>query len=138
MVNEYITKSIRSGYLYLKFQAQLKRFAHYYVRKNIVLELWFLVNWIMQMLFSKTHGSIFKTRYRECRMLLLFLFISFFYLRCTGQHGKGEGISLTPLYHFHPLYRHLHISWVITAQSSPLHIASSQARPKNLWFSRAS
>ena len=28
----------------------------------------------------------------------------------TGQQGKGEAISLTPLYHFHPLHRHLDIS----------------------------
>ena len=34
--------------------------------------------------------------------------------------------SLTPHYHFHPLHRHLDISWVITAESSPLHIASSR------------
>ena len=26
--------------------------------------------------------------------------------RMTGLQGKGEGISLTPHYHFHPLYRH--------------------------------
>ena len=25
----------------------------------------------------------------------------------TWQQGKGEGIYLTPLYHFHPLHRHL-------------------------------
>ena len=30
----------------------------------------------------------------------------------TGQQGKGEGINLTPLYHFHALHRHL----VITAR----------------------
>ena len=24
-----------------------------------------------------------------------------------GQQGKGEGIYLTPLYHFYPLHRHL-------------------------------
>ena len=41
----------------------------------------------------------------------------------TGLQGKGEGISLTPHYHFHPLHRHLDISRVITAESSPLHIA---------------
>ena len=29
--------------------------------------------------------------------------------RFTGQQGKGEGIYLTPLYHFHPLHRHLDI-----------------------------
>ena len=35
----------------------------------------------------------------------------------TGQKGKGEAISLTPLYHFHPLHRHLDTSRVITAES---------------------
>ena len=38
----------------------------------------------------------------------------------TGLQGKGEGISLTPHCHFHQLHRHLYISWVITAESSPL------------------
>ena len=40
--------------------------------------------------------------------------------RFTGQQGKGEAISLTPLYHFHLLQRHLQhlgISRVITAES---------------------
>ena len=40
----------------------------------------------------------------------------------TGLQGKGEGISLTPHYHFHLLHRHLDISQVITVESSPLHI----------------
>ena len=35
-----------------------------------------------------------------------------------GQEGKGNAISWTPLYHFHPLYRHLDIGWAITAESS--------------------
>ena len=52
--------------------------------------------------------------------------------------GKGMGIPLTPHYHFHPLHRHLDISWAITAESSPLHIATSQTRTENLWFPRAS
>ena len=38
--------------------------------------------------------------------------------RITGLQGKGEGISLTPHCHFHPLHRHLDISRVITAKSS--------------------
>ena len=42
--------------------------------------------------------------------------------RTTETQGKGEGISLTPHYHFHPF----HIYWAITAESSPLHIASSR------------
>ena len=44
------------------------------------------------------------------------------YSRFTGQQGKGQGISLTPLYHIHPLHRHLDISRAITAKSSSLHI----------------
>ena len=43
--------------------------------------------------------------------------------RITEQQGKGVGIPLTPLYHFHPLHIHLDISRAITAASSPLHIA---------------
>ena len=58
--------------------------------------------------------------------------------RFTGQQGKGEGIYLTPLYHFHPLHRHLDISRAITAESSPLHIAGSRTRTGNLWFPSAS
>ena len=38
---------------------------------------------------------------------------------------EGEAISLTPLYHFHPLRRHLDISQLITAESSTLHMAGS-------------
>ena len=58
--------------------------------------------------------------------------------RFTGQQGKGEGIYLTPRYHFHPLHRHLDISRAITAESSPLHIAGSRTRTGNLWFPSAS
>ena len=32
------------------------------------------------------------------------------HLRITGLQGKGEGISLTPRYHFLPLHRHLAIT----------------------------
>ena len=55
----------------------------------------------------------------------------------TGLQGKGEGISLTPHYHFQPLHRHVDISRAIAAESSPLHIASSLARTGNLWFPSA-
>ena len=48
--------------------------------------------------------------------------------RITGLQEKGQGISLNPHYHFHPLHRHLHISRAITADSSRLHIDSSQTR----------
>ena len=58
--------------------------------------------------------------------------------RFTGQQGKEEGIYLTPLYHFHPLHRHLDISRAIAAESSPLRIAGSRTRTGNLWFPSAS
>ena len=54
--------------------------------------------------------------------------------RITGPQGKEEGIYLTPHYHFHPLHRQLDIRRAITAESSPLPLASSQTRTKNLWF----
>ena len=57
------------------------------------------------------------------------IFFSIWHFFCehwwfTGQQGKREAIC-TPLYHFTPLHRHLDISWVITAESSPLCIPSS-------------
>ena len=62
---------------------------------------------------------------------MFFFFLSGFFFhehsRITGLQGKGEGISLTPHYHFHPLHRHLEISRSITAESSPLHISISHS-----------
>ena len=52
----------------------------------------------------------------------------------SGLQRKGEGIYLTPLYHFQPLQRHLNISRAITAESSPLHIGISRTQTGNLWF----
>ena len=53
---------------------------------------------------------------------------------CVWGGGGGGGYNLTPLYHFQPLHRHLDIRRAMTAESSPLHIASSQTRTGNLWF----
>ena len=55
--------------------------------------------------------------------------------RITGLQGKGEGISLTPHYHFHPLHTHLDISRAIVAESSPLHIAKSRTQTGNCFVS---
>ena len=46
--------------------------------------------------------------------------------RSTGQQGKGEATSLTHLYHFRLLHRHLGISLAIIVQSSPLSIVCRQ------------
>ena len=71
------------------------------------------------------------------RFLFLFFSIWFFfhkYSRFTGQQVKGEAISLYSFNHFLPLHRHLGISWVIAAESSPLRIAGSRNRTWNLWY----
>ena len=77
--------------------------------------------------------------------MFVFKRLYYFYLvfvnehsRITGLQGKGEGISLTPHYYFHPLHRHLDISRAITAESSPLHITCSWTQTGNLWFPSAS
>ena len=62
---------------------------------------------------------------------LLFVFFPFWvffhkHSQITGLQGKGEGISLTPHYHLHPLHTHLDISQTITAESSPLHILAAR------------
>ena len=71
-------------------------------------------------------------------MMLFFLFSIWVFFhehsRFTGQQGKGGAITLTPLYHFHPLHRQLDISRAITAGSSPLHIASSRTRTGTFRF----
>ena len=38
--------------------------------------------------------------------------------RITGLQRNGKGISLNPHYHFHPLHRHLNISWTFTSAHS--------------------
>ena len=56
---------------------------------------------------------------------LFFVWVFFHeHSRITVLQGKGEGIPLTPQYHFHPLHRHLDISREFTAESSHLHVAS--------------
>ena len=55
---------------------------------------------------------------------------AFFYehARFTWQQWKGEGISVTPLYHFQPLYRQLDNSWSIAVE---LNSARSQQLVSN-------
>ena len=67
--------------------------------------------------------------------LIFFFFLGFLSQTFTNHRtaGEGEGIFLTPHYHFHLLYRHLDISWVITAESSPLYIANS-LEPRTFGF----
>ena len=52
-----------------------------------------------------------------------FFYLSFLSQTFTGQQGKGDAISLSPLFHFHLLHRHFEVNQAITAERSPLHIA---------------
>ena len=63
-------------------------------------------------------------------LTLFFIYLGFLSRTFTINRtaGEGKGISLTPLYQFQPLHRHLEISWAITAESSSLDISSSQNR----------
>ena len=55
-------------------------------------------------------------------------------LKLTGQQAKGKAISLTPLYHSHPLHRHLDASRTISAGSLHLHMVSFRTPTGKLWF----
>ena len=63
-------------------------------------------------------------------MTCIFFYLVFFHKHSqfTGQQEKGEAISLTPLYLFHLLHRHLIITWAIAAESSPLHISTTMGK----------
>ena len=61
-----------------------------------------------------------------------FIFFGFHSQQFRNHRTAGEGISLTPPYHFHPLHRHLDISRAITTDGSSLHIGSSWTRSGNL------
>ena len=66
----------------------------------------------------RIEGPIFRSYLKLANLNLAFIYLSYFYIwvffhdhsRITGLQEKREGISLTPNYHFHPLYRHLDIS----------------------------
>ena len=50
-------------------------------------------------------------------------------LRFLSKTFTNHRTALIPHYNFHPLHRHLNLIRVITAESSPLHIASIQLEP---------
>ena len=70
----------------------------------------------------------------------IFCFIFFIWVffhehsRFTGQQGCEEATFLTPLYHFYRLHRHIDISRVVTAESSPLYIPSNRLEPEYFGF----
>ena len=87
------------------------------------------VLFLLQFMFliDKKHGKVHTVllsniRFLSCKKKFFSSIWVFFHIhsRFTGQHGKGEALCLTPLYHFHPFHRLLDISRVIAAGSSLL------------------
>ena len=72
--------------------------------------------WLMQLKQRQVERKIvpFKTSVstilKEVYCFFSIWVFSHEHSRITGLQGKGEGISLTPHHHFHPLLRHLDIS----------------------------
>ena len=89
----------------------------------------FLIKWFLQIY----HHNYFPYQYICIFFLSGFSFHK--HSRIAGVQGRGVGIKSH--YHFHLLHRRLHISRTITAESSPLHIASSRTRTGSLWFPNA-
>ena len=69
--------------------------------------------------------AFYLLRLKVCFFLLGFLSRTFTNHRTAGG---GESISLAPHCLYDLPYRHLHVNRVITAESSPLDIASNQTR----------
>ena len=92
------------------------------------------MRYIKQLIFTKMGDYLFKPVIKKlynnfhwnCYIVFSVYFFFFIYMwvffhehsRIAGLQGKGEGISFTPHYYFHPLHRHLDISWAITAETS--------------------
>ena len=75
--------------------------------------------------------------YQRYFSAFFFFYLGFLSRTFTIHRTADEGGSyfINSSHHFHPLPRHLDISWVITAGSSPLHIASSRTRTGSLFIS---
>ena len=94
---------------------------------------------------TRTRASLL-TKLQAVSRMQLYIYIYFFSIRVffhehsrfTWQQGKGEAISLTPLYLFHLLNRRVDISRMIAKESSPLHIASTLTRNGNFRSERKS
>ena len=83
------------------------------------------------------HKSVLTSFKAEFAFFIFFLSEFSFTNIQDSQDSRGRGGSLYPFYHFHLFHRHLDISWVIAAESSPLRIAGSRIRAGNLWFTNS-
>ena len=92
-------------------------------RKTSIIQKWLVIE------LCKVF-NLLQIYLRYNLFIYLFSYLGFLSQRFTNHRTaeEGEGISLTPHYHFHPLDRHLDINQEITVERSPLNIAGNQTR----------
>ena len=98
------------------------------VRKHLQRSHSLMKNVLIQQ-FHNSNGNIF------CYLGFL---SRIFTIHRTAEGGIRQAISVTLLYQFYLLRRHLNISLATTAESSSLHITNSWIRTRNIWFPRTS
>ena len=77
----------------------------YFRKKTPIVEIWWGPEHASGYIPYSVHMEVFNE-------IFFFSIWVFFhdYSRITGLQGKGEGISFSPHYQFHPLHRNLDIS----------------------------
>ena len=83
-----------------------------------------------------TYESLFLHVVKHNLLFLSFFLSGFSFTNIhDSQDSRWKGrLLLSPFYHFHPLHRHLDISWVIAAETPPLRIAGSRNWTWKLWY----
>ena len=112
-----------------------KNLVHRYGGDNAtILDMQFVLIFILDIRIEELLQI--KLKHVQIKVSIFFFYVDFLSGTFTNHRtaGKGEGYFIN----FHPLHRHLDIGRAITAESSPLHIASSRTRTGNLWFPSAS
>ena len=126
-------KQILISVIAWKRQLLRKIFMHYKSsRSEVLLKVGFLKT------FSKYTGEHLCQGLFSIKLQASIWIFFHNHWRITGLQGKGEGISLTPHYHFHPLHIHFYISRAIITESSALHLASYRTRTGNPLLPNAS
>ena len=87
---------------------------------------------------SKTNKLVIYKAQSQNAEFNYFFFLYLGFLSLNNHDSKerkgGSRPVLTLLYYFHLLREHLILAEAITAESSPLHIASDRTRTGNTWF----
>ena len=133
-----------NGYVDLSFSIfslRKSKMLRMYQSKRYKIENGLNETWVMSnsCIFVTFLISSYRQKSSIC-FIYFFLYGFFFHKNSwfTGQQGKEEAISITPLYFFHPLHRHLYICRLITGDNSLLYVAINWARAGNFWFPSAS